>query len=560
MSKALLSISILLFILSCTKKEEISAPQNSGFDKLATSSFYLATLKVDNQTGYFNYYHISRNAAMRIYFSKKVDSTTVPANVQLKENTTIIPVNYFYENNDSVIVMIPKSPLKFITKYAININANLQSRQHDLLGVSYAYNQVTTIDSTDKFPRISDAKLLNLVEKNSFNYFWLWANPISGMAKERFTSGDIVTTGGTGFAIMGIPAAIKRNFITRADGLARLTKIVNFLDLNAQKYHGAFAHWINGNSGTTIPFSTFDNGADLVETSYLMEGLLTARQFFNGSAAEEVSVRATINKLWQNVEWDWFTQGGQNVLYWHWSPNYGWAMNFQIRGWNEAMITYVLAASSPTHPISTAVYSNGWARNGAIKNGNTYYGVTLPLGPSNGGPMFFEHYSFLGINPNGLKDAYANYAQQTKAHTAINYNYCVANPKRYNGYSDSCWGLTASDNNISGYSAHEPNNDLGIIAPTAAVSSLPYTPVQSMAAIRFFYYKLGDKLWNSYYGFKDAFNLTNPWFDSDYLAIDQMPMVVMIENFRSNQIWNLFTSCPEVKTGMRNIGFTAPYL
>ena len=560
MKKTFFAIALIFLSFSCTKPEEVIVPESSGFQRLATGTFYFSSLKIDNQSGNVNYYHISRNAVMRLYFSKKVDTTSVAANVQLKENTTIVPVNFSYENNDSVIVLTPQSALKFITKYTLYIYPNLKSKKQELLGVSYQFNEITTIDSTDKFPRITDNKLLNLVEKKTFNYFWIWGHPLSGMAKERFTSGDIVTTGGTGFAIMAIPVAINRNFITRADGLARVTKIVNFLDVYAQKYHGAYAHWINGNSGATIPFSTYDNGADLVETSYLMEGLLTARQYFNGTTTEEISLRTTINKLWQNVEWDWFTRGGQNVLYWHWSPNYGWTMNFQIKGWNEALITYVMAASSPTHPITTTVYDNGWASNGSIKNGSTYYGVQLPLGPSNGGPLFFEHYSFLGINPNGLKDTYADYHLQTQAHSLINYNYCVSNPIRFNGYSDSCWGLTASDDNISGYSAHEPNNDLGIISPTAALSSFPYTPAQSMAALQFFYYKLGDKLWNSYYGFGDAFNLTDPWFDTDFLAIDQMPVVVMIENYRSNLVWNLFTGCPEVKTGMRNLGFTAPYL
>jgi hypothetical protein len=235
---------------------------------------------------------------------------------------------------------------------------------------------------------------------------------------------------------------------------------------------------------------------------------------------------------------------GQNTLYWHWSPNYGWDTYQQVSGWNEALITYVMAASSPKHTIDSLTYANGWARNGAMINGNVYYSVPLPLGPSNGGPLFFEHYSFMGINPNGLTDAFANYQQQTLAHTQINYNYCVANPKRYNGYSDSCWGLTASDDNLYTYSAHEPNNDDGVLTPTAALSSFPYTPDQSMAALQFFYYKLGDKLWNSYYGFRDAFNLTEPWFDNDFLAIDQMPIVVMVENYRSSLVWNLFMSCP----------------
>jgi hypothetical protein len=557
MKKEIFAIIIISLFLSCTKKDDVAALRASDTQKAIAEGFYFVSLQADNQTGNVSYYHISIKPVLKLQFSKPVDTTSVPANIQLKENASVIPVIFSYEQNNKVVVMRPASNLKYITKYTLYIYPGLKSALQTSLGVSYQYNQVTTIDSTDKFPRISDNRLLNLVQKNTFNYFWLWGNPISGMAKERFSS-DICTSGGTGFAIMSVPVAVERNFITRAEGLARVVKVVNFLDVYAQKYHGAFAHWIDGNSGATIPFSPHDDGADLVETSYLMEGLLTARQYFNGTDSNETNLRKTINKLYKNVEWDWF-RNGQNTLYWHWSPNYGWDTYQQVNGWNEALITYVMAASSPKHTIDSVVYVNGWARNGAMKNGNSYYGVTLPLGPSNGGPLFFEHYSFLGVNPNGLTDVYADYDQQTVAHSLINYNYCVANPKRFNGYSDSCWGLTASDDNLSGYSAHEPNNDDGVITPTAALSSFPYTPDQSMAALKFFYYKLGDKLWNSYYGFGDAFNLTEPWFDTDRLAIDQMPMMIMIENHRTGLIWNLFMSCPEVKKGMKKLGFHSPY-
>jgi hypothetical protein len=299
----------------------------------------------------------------------------------------------------------------------------------------------------------------------------------------------------------------------------------------------------------------------LVETSYLMAGLLSARQYFTGTDAAEITLRNDITALYNNVEWDWFRNGGQNVLYWHWSPNFNWDMNFPIRGWNECLITYVLAASSPTHGIPASVYTAGWAGNGSngFKNGNTYYTYQLPLGPELGGPLFFSHYSFLGINPTGLSDAYANYQTQTKNHTLINYEYCKANPKGYFGYSDSCWGLTAGDIK-NDYTASSPTNDVSFIAPTAALSSFPYTPTESMRALKFFYYVLGDKIFKEY-GFVDAFSLKELWYANSFLAIDQGSVIVMIENYRSQLIWNLFTSCAEVKNGMKNIlNFTAPYL
>jgi hypothetical protein len=315
---------------------------------------------------------------------------------------------------------------------------------------------------------------------------------------------------------------------------------------------------MNGISGAVQPFSAKDNGADLVETSFLMMGLITARQFFNAADASETTLRSDITGIYNDVEWDWFRKNNENVLYWHWSPNFGWEMNHQVKGWNEALITYVLAAASPTHAIPKIVYDTGWASNGGMKNNNSYYGHQLPLGPALGGPLFFSHYSFLGIDPEGLNDAYANYWTQNRNHTLINYSYVVDNPKDYYGYSNAVWGLTASD--IPGsYTASSPTNDVGVIAPTAAISSLPYTPVESLRALRFFYYKLGDKLWKEY-GFVDAFSLKDTWFADSHLAIDQGPIIVMIENYRSGLLWDLFMSAPEVKQGMRDLGFTGPHL
>ena len=401
--------------------------------------------------------------------------------------------------------------------------------------------------------------MLDIVQKQTFKYFWDFGHPVSGLARERNTSGDVVTTGGSGFGVMSIIAGVNRNFITRAQGLARIDTIVNFLKNKCTRYHGAFSHWINGATGATVPFSAKDNGADLVETSFLMQGLLCARQYFNSADAEETALRNNINILWNGIEWSWFRNGGQNTLYWHWSPDYIFDINLQIKGWNEAMVIYVLAASSNTDSIPKIVYDNGWASNGGMKNGNSFYGIQLPLGPDYGGPLFFAHYSFLGINPKNLSDAYANYFTQNAAHSMINYSYCVANPNHFNGYSENVWGLTASDDNITFYNAHSPTNDDGVITPSAAISSLPYTPEQSMNALRFFYYKLGDKLFKSY-GFIDAFNLSDYWFADSFLAIDQGPEVVMIENYRSGLLWNLLMSCPEIKRGMTRLGFQSPNL
>ncbi len=549
MLKNVLIYGLAFLVFSCSKKDEVIAPANT----LNVTGFSINGNNASTQ------YNIAYLPTIKLSFSSPVNRSTTGAGISLVENgNAIIPLNFSFEQMDSTVSIQPASALKPLSRYVLFATNAVKSVHGAILQTNFQGNFITKIDSTDKFPILTDNQLLDTIQRRTFRYFWEFGHPISGMARERNTSGDLVTTGGTGFGVMAIISAVNRNFITRAEGRDRILKITNFLTSNTTRYHGAFAHWINGASGATMPFSSNDNGADLVETSFLLEGLICAKQYFNAADATETDLRNKIKNIYNSVEWNWFRQNSQNVLYWHWSPDKAWIINAQVRGWNEALITYVLASSSQTDSIPKIVYDNGWAGNGSMRNGNTYYGYTLPLGPSNGGPLFFEHYSFMGINPNGLNDVYANYQLQTTNHTKINYEYCKANPRGWFGYSNLCWGLTASD--IPGsYAASEPNNDKGVIAPTAALSSMPYTPSESMNALKFFYYKLGDKLWGEY-GFYDAFKLSDPWFASSTLAIDQGPIIVMIENYRSGLLWNLFTSAPEIKNGMRRLGFTAPYL
>ena len=546
-------LAAMLLIYGCGKNSD-PAPAPPP----APANFTISNWEVNGSAGKGSYKGTNINPAIKLIFPQAIDRNTVSAGISFNGGNYLVA----YTNGDSVLSLQPTSSLTYLTKYTVTATTALKSKQGGVLFTPATFTLQTSIDSSRKFPLITDDALLDKVQQQTFNYFWDYGHPVSGLARERSNgTPETVTSGGSGFGIMAIVTGIHRNFITRQEGLTRMQKIVGFLKNTAVKVKGAFPHWLNGTTGAIIPFSANDNGADLVETSYLMMGLLTARQYFNGTDADETSLRSDINLLYSNVEWDWFQQGNQNVLYWHYSNDKGWAMNHQVRGWNECLVTYIMAASSVTHGISSTVYTNGWAGNGSngFINGATYYGNVLPLGPNLGGPLFFAHYSFLGIKPTGLSDAYANYQTQTVSHTKINYSYCVANPKNYYGYSDSVWGLTASDI-PNGYTASSPTNDVGVIAPTAALSSFPYTPVESMKAMKFFYYTLGDKLWGQY-GFKDAFSLHEPWFADSYLAIDQGPVIVMIENYRSGLLWDLFTSCPEIKNGMKNVlGFSAPWL
>ena len=538
----LLCIGIGIFS-SCGSKED---------DPVAVT-FQLEEIEINGETNASSYTNIDPTLHVALTFSDNVDQSTLQDNITLRTSTGR-SVELIHDIQDKTVIIQPTTTLASYTSYQLIINTGLRSTSGHRILTGKVYAISTGIDPADKFPRISDEELLTLVQKQTFSYFWDFGHPVSGMAHERSTSGNMVTTGGTGFGVMAMIVAVEREFITREEALQRIRQIVTFLDTRCTRYHGAFAHWINGETGETVPFSTYDNGADMVETSLLFQGLLAARQYFNRDATGEIELREDITRLWEGIDWTWFRKEDENALYWHWSPQHEWQMNLKIQGWNESLITYVLAAASPTHSISKEVYNQGWARNGGMRNGASYHGFTLPLGPDYGGPMFFAHYSFLGLNPNGLKDSYSDYWVQNRNHALINYSYCVENPQGYSGYSEYCWGLTASDGN-NGYSAHSPTNDKGVITPTAALSSMPYTPEESMAALHFFYYKLGDKLWKQY-GFIDAFNLTEEWYASDFLAIDQGPVIVMIENYRTGLLWDLFMDIPEIQVGLTKLGFT----
>ncbi|HKY91264.1 MAG TPA: glucoamylase family protein [Nevskiaceae bacterium] len=409
---------------------------------------------------------------------------------------------------------------------------------------------------------LADDALIEHVQRQTFRYFWEGAHPVSGLAFDRRQGvaappNDLVTTGGSGFGVMALIVAVERGWVTRAAAVDRLNRMLAVL-VPATTYHGAYPHFMNGVTGATIPFWRKDDGGDLVETSLLVMGLLCARQYFSGDAADERKARGAIDLIWNEVEWNWYTQGGRHVLYWHWSPNNGWALDHEIHGWNECLITYVLAASSRRYAIDPKVYHQGYASGKAFFNGKAWHGIELPLGQAYGGPLFFAHYSFCGLDPRGLKDRYADYLDLCTRHVKVNRQHCLVNPGKFAGYGAKCWGLTASDG-PDGYATHAPDNDDGTISPTAAASSLPFAPREVLETLRGFLTRHGDRVWGRY-GFVDAFNEGRGWFADTFLAIDQGPIVVMMENHRTGLLWKLFMSVPEVQEGLRRLGFTSPRL
>ena len=420
---------------------------------------------------------------------------------------------------------------------------------------------------------LSDDELLTMLQEACFHYYWDGADPSSGMARENIPGDDrIVATGASGMGIGALMVGVERGFITRKQGMEHLAKIVGFLE-HAERYHGAWSHYMNGSRGKTMPvFGMFDDGGDLVETSFLMEGLLAARQYFHGSPEEEKSLYQRITKLWEGVEWDWYREKPDSeFLYWHWSPNWGWEIHHPLIGFNEVMITYLLAIASPTHGVPAAMYYSGWAsqtkraweyREGwsgskegnHYGNGATYYGIKLDVGVGSGGPLFFTHYSYFGFDPHALHDRFtSSYFENNRNIARINLAYARANPGNHKGYGPDTWGLTASDGPW-GYAAEAPDtkDDFGTIAPTGALASFPYTPEASMAAFKHYYRDLGDHLWDIY-GPRDAFNLDQDWWAPIYMGLNQAPIVVMIENYRTGLVWKLFLSNPEIQEMLKKL-------
>jgi hypothetical protein len=477
-----------------------------------------------------------------------------------------------YNGQDFLPIGIQNRNFNRYSDYFGQANAKLF---YKVTAVSYDYSESPASQTVSATTHpLSDDELLDMVQEACFRYYWEKAHPVAGLALENVPGDEhLVALGASGFGVMALIVAVARGFVSREAAIERLLRIINFLE-NADRFHGAWPHYLDGRTGKVIPvFGQYDNGGDLVETAFMIQGLLAARQFFDRDAVAEMQIRAHITSLWEAVEWDWYRQTpDSDFLYWHWSPDYEWHIGHPLIGWNETLITYLLAIASPTHPVPAAMYYSGWASSSEKAqryrqtwgqtthgdhywNGNTYYGITLPVGVGTGGPLFFIHYSFLGFDPRGKRDKFNDYFENNQAIARISQAYCFENPGKYQGYGESFWGLTASHDH-TGYLAHEPSPraDNGTITPTGAVSSFPYISEGSMAALKHFYYDLGDKMWGIY-GFRDAYNPTVNYVSNIFMGLNQAPITVMIENYRSGLLWSLFMANPEITTMLGRIGF-----
>jgi exo beta-1,2-glucooligosaccharide sophorohydrolase (non-reducing end) len=427
-------------------------------------------------------------------------------------------------------------------------------------------------EATARTHPMSDDELLTMVQRGDFSFYWDGAHPHAGMALEAMPGDENqVALGASGFGVMALLVGIERGFISREMGSARMQQILDFLR-SADRYHGAWSHFLDGRTGRTMAvFGRYDNGGDLVETAFLMQGLLAARQYFDRDTAAERSIRATVTSLWEGVEWDWYRDplDGGNFLMWHWSPDYGFYIHHPLIGWNETLIVYLLAIASPTHPVPASMWHSGWASQSDLAvsyrrgwsrtregdhftNGHSYYGIPLAVGEGNGAELFFTQFSFLGFDPRGIHDAYTNYFENNRAIARISHAYAIDNPRHCEGYGADTWGQSAGSH--AGGARARPADDNCTVVVHAALASMPYTPSESMAALRHYYRDLGPLLWGAY-GFSDSFNVTEDWYDETYRGLNQAQAVVMIENFRSGLLWRLFMRNAEIAPALRKIGF-----
>ena len=438
----------------------------------------------------------------------------------------------------------------------------------DVNGNESAPSPVSSVATTRTF---SDDELMTMVQEACFRYYWDAGHPKAGLAPEVLPGDpNLLALGGSGFGVMALLVAAEREFVPRAEVAERMLKIVRFLG-RADRFHGVWPHFLNGETAKTVPFfGKYDNGGDLVETAFMMQGLLAARNYFNADNPTEREIRDSITRFWKEVEWDWYRKTpDSDVLYWHWSPNAGFHISHPLIGWNEAHIIYLLAIASPTHAVPAELYHSGWAGTSEkhVKyrqnwsrtkvgdhyvNGQTHYGIKLDVGEGTGSDLFFVHFSYMGFDPRGRRDRYTNYFENNRAITRINHAYCVANPRKFVGYSEDCWGLSVGIN--SGGGKPYPRDDNGTISVMAALASMPYTPKESLAALKHFYRTLGPKVYGIY-GFFDGFNQTQEWYEEVYMALNQAPITVMIENHRTGLVWKNFMANPDIAPALSAIGF-----
>jgi hypothetical protein len=407
-------------------------------------------------------------------------------------------------------------------------------------------------------PFTNTDQFLDFIEETHFDFLWYWANPLNGLIADRSEQNSSCSIAAVGFGLTAIGIGIDHGWITRAQGVARVaTTLRTFLQgpegsgaTGIIGYNGWFYHFLD--MKTALRASSMPELSS-IDTVLLLAGILSAKQYFNGTNADETSIRTMATSIFNRVNWTWMSQGTSGVSM-AWYPDTGFSAGNWI-GYNEGMIIYILGLGSSTTPLPTSswnLWTSGytWATN---------WGQSYVFYP----PLFTYEYSHCWIDFRHIADAYMNshssdYFENSRRAALAQVAYATANPNHLIGYSSTVWGLSASDD-PNGYTAHglpPQGYDDGTIAPTAAGAAIAFTPEYSEPALSYFYNHYRSKIWTAF-GFRDAFTPRLNWFDVDELGIDQGPIVIMIENYRTQRPWQLFMRNPEVQTGLQRAGFVS---
>ncbi|MDM7914397.1 MAG: glucoamylase family protein, partial [Candidatus Eisenbacteria bacterium] len=403
---------------------------------------------------------------------------------------------------------------------------------------------------------LTNEALLDTLQRTAFDFFWNEANPANGLIKDRSTPGSACSIASVGFGLSAILIGIDHGWITRDEGRARILTTLETFWNGPQGtapdgmigYKGLFYHFLDMNTATR----TWDCELSTIDSALLFAGILDAREYFTTDDPVDVQVRTLADSLYYRADWNFFRNGNPGILM-GWRPGTGFAGFGQWVGYNEAMILYILAIGSPTHPVPASSW-NTWTSG---YHWQTQYGYTYVIFP----PLFGHQYSHCWIDFRYIQDAHMRgrgitYFENSRRATLAQRNYCIANPFGHIGYGANLWGITACDG-PDGYAAHgapPPQNDDGTIAPTAPAGSIPFTPDESLAVLQNLYDNYRAMLWGPY-GFRDAFNLDRGWWDTDYIGIDQGPIVLMIENYRTGAVWERIERNGDVQWGLHLAGF-----
>jgi hypothetical protein len=432
--------------------------------------------------------------------------------------------------------------------------------------------------------------LLDDVERRGFHYFWDLADPRTLLIPDRAPTPSFSSIAAVGFGLTAYGIGAERGYVSREQAAARTLATLRSLWALKQGpephgvsgYHGFFYHFLDLRTGerfAAIELSTID-------TTLLMAGVLFAQSYFDRQDGVEAAIRGVAEQLYERVDWPW-EQVRVPAISMGWTPEEGFH-SYDWRGYNEAMIVIVLALGSPTYPVA----ASAWGEYAKSDRWGTFYGQEHVLFA----PLFGHQYSHVWIDFRGIRDDLmrahgSDYFENSRRASIAQHAFAVANPNGYRDYGDRIWGLSACDGPMDatieidgrrrtfrGYAARGATagdvRDDGTIAPTAAASSIVFTPELSIPAIAEMRRRYGSRLYSTY-GFRDAFNPTlrggagvrtgrvdpaQGWFDADYLGIDEGPIVAMIENYRSGLVWRTMRRNPHLVRGLRRAGFAGGWL